>query len=106
MRPHRQQSIIRRINQKLSTRFYGPFPIITRVGPVAYKLQLPESACIHPVFHVSLLKKVVGTATVVPELPLGLLGDTNEEKCPMHWLAKRMITKEGGQVEQWLIQWT
>jgi hypothetical protein len=40
LRAHRKQSVVTRINGKLSTRYYGPYPIIERVGAVAYKLKL------------------------------------------------------------------
>ena len=43
---------------KLSPRFMGPFRIVERVGPVAYRLELPEvMQAFHKVFHVSMLKK-------------------------------------------------
>ncbi|KAI3822130.1 hypothetical protein L1987_09711 [Smallanthus sonchifolius] len=43
---------------KLSPRFVGPFKILTRVGEVAYMLELPdELSGIHPTFHVSHLRK-------------------------------------------------
>jgi hypothetical protein len=43
---------------KLAPRFVGPYPIIGRIGPAAYHLQLRESMSdIHNVFHVSQLRK-------------------------------------------------
>ncbi|GKE26446.1 hypothetical protein Tco_1441830 [Tanacetum coccineum] len=43
---------------KLSLHYIGPFKIIARVGPVAYKLELPEELLgIHNTFHVLNLKK-------------------------------------------------
>ncbi|GJV84737.1 retrotransposon-related protein [Tanacetum coccineum] len=69
LRPHRQQSVVRRINQKLSARYYRPFLILAKIGSVAYKLQLPESYKIHPVFHVS-LKQAIGNHSAEASLPL------------------------------------
>jgi hypothetical protein len=40
-------------NFKLTTKYYGPFKVMEKIGPTAYKLQLLESVAIHPVFHVS-----------------------------------------------------
>ena len=43
---------------KLSPRFIGPYEILERVGPVAYRLALPlELAKLHNVFHVSILRR-------------------------------------------------
>ncbi|CAA7049347.1 unnamed protein product [Microthlaspi erraticum] len=43
---------------KLSPRFMGPFPVVERVGPLAYRLELPEiMRAFHKVFHVSMLRK-------------------------------------------------
>ncbi|XP_038892578.1 uncharacterized protein LOC120081621 [Benincasa hispida] len=45
---------------KLSPRYIEPYEIVERVGPAAYRLQLPkELARIHDVFHVSMLRKYV-----------------------------------------------
>ncbi|EOY08659.1 DNA/RNA polymerases superfamily protein [Theobroma cacao] len=43
---------------KLSPRYIGPFEILEKVGVVAYRLALPpDLSNIHPVFHVSMLRK-------------------------------------------------
>ncbi|KAA3473638.1 Chromo domain-containing protein [Gossypium australe] len=42
---------------KLSPRFVGPYEIIERIGPMAYRLALPlELEKIHNVFHMSMLR--------------------------------------------------
>jgi hypothetical protein len=41
---------------KLEPRYAGPFRV-QRIGSVAYRPQLPESAQIHDVFHINLLKQ-------------------------------------------------
>jgi len=48
-----QTSIAARGNQKLAFGFFGSFKILQRIGKVAYKLDLPSDAKIHPVVHVS-----------------------------------------------------
>lgn len=60
LHPYAQQTVARRSNNKLSARNYRPYQIIPKIGSVAYKLELPATAQIHPIFHVSLLKKKIG----------------------------------------------
>nr|CAD41297.2 OSJNBa0020J04.2 [Oryza sativa Japonica Group] len=72
-----------RVKGKLAPRYVGPFQITARRGEVAYQLQLPENiADVHPVFHVSQLKKCLR----VPEeqAPLEEIHISNDLTYPEH----------------------
>ncbi|WMV51482.1 hypothetical protein MTR67_044867 [Solanum verrucosum] len=50
----------------LSPRYIGLYRISKRIGNVAYELELPqELAVVHPVFHISMLKKCMGDPSVI-----------------------------------------
>lgn len=61
LQQYRQTTAANQAYTKLSPKFHGPFQVIQRIGKMAYKLQLPAKCRIHPVFHVSLLKKSLGS---------------------------------------------
>ncbi|XP_017985366.1 PREDICTED: uncharacterized protein LOC108663957 [Theobroma cacao] len=65
------KGVIRLVKRgKLNPRYVGPFHIIERIGPVAYRLELPaELDWIHNVFHVSMLKKYVPDPSHILEAP-------------------------------------
>ncbi|GJX60975.1 hypothetical protein Tco_0292365 [Tanacetum coccineum] len=50
---------------KLALRYVGPFEILERIGPVAYRLRLPkELSRVHDTFHVSNLMKCLADASL------------------------------------------
>lgn len=94
LHPYRQVSVHMRKNAKLSARFFGPFKIIKKINPVAYKLELPQGSRIHPVFHISLLKRRLGNDQVIlPQLP-EVLEDARMTPRPQAVLEKRVRNKK------------
>jgi len=71
LQPYRQHSICLQRNHKLGMRYFGPFKVLSKIGYVAYMLELPPQAKIHPVFHVLVLKPCHG-APSDPIIPLPL----------------------------------
>ncbi|WMV41018.1 hypothetical protein MTR67_034403 [Solanum verrucosum] len=57
---------------KLSPGYIGPYRISKRIGNVAYELELRlEFAVVHPVFHISMLKKCMGDPSLI--IPTGYI---------------------------------
>ena len=55
---------------KLKPRYMGPYPIVKRIGVVAYRLELPEELlAFHDVFHISVLRKVVTEPELIISQP-------------------------------------
>ena len=65
LQPYVQSSVLRRGNHKLSFRYFGPYNIMRCINPVAYEVDLPTEARIHPNFHVAQLRKVLKPGTLV-----------------------------------------
>ncbi|GJS62692.1 putative reverse transcriptase domain-containing protein [Tanacetum coccineum] len=62
----RLQAARDRQRRKLNRRYIGPFKILKRIGPVAYKLELPEELSnVHSTFHVSNLKKCLSDESLI-----------------------------------------
>ncbi|MCO5571372.1 hypothetical protein L7F22_025110 [Adiantum nelumboides] len=51
---------------KLAKKFYGPFQILQKINPTAFRLKLPDHWHIHNAFHASLLKPYKGTPPAAP----------------------------------------
>lgn len=103
MQPYRMAAFGIRQGMKLTTKFYGPYRILEKIGRVAYKIQLPSNVGIHPVFHVSHLKKHLGIHAIPsPDLPLvGPDGKIKTE--PLSVLETRALPRNGVLVTQWLV---
>ena len=73
-----------RPTKKFQARYIGPYPVLSKISDNAYKIKLPETLKIHPVFHVSKLKRYTETndqefpGRIVPP-PESVIIDDKEE---------------------------
>ena len=84
---------------KLSPRYIGPYQIIRKIGQVAYELDLPSDLeAVHPVFHVSMLRKCIGDPSrVFPADDVQVTEDLSYEEQPVAILdrqVRRLRTKD------------
>lgn len=109
MQPYRETALGMRNSLKLTSKWYGPFKVLQKVGRVAYKLQLPQGTLLHNVFHVNQLKRHLGP-NAVPNHTLPLVTATGKVKiAPLAVLEHRQIPRSAGEydvaVPQWLVHW-
>lgn len=92
-----------RSSQKLAFKFFGPYKVVDKIGQVAYRLELLASSAVHPIFHVSQLKKVVGARhEVTPSPPPASILWSIPERI----LQRRQVPQGARLVHQGLIQWS
>lgn len=98
---------------KLASKFIGPFRIIKKINKVAYELELPESMKIHPVFHVSKLKKDKDGSAAFParkydERHPPIVTEEGEEEFEVEQVVDKRIRKRGRKgksVTEYLVLW-
>ncbi|KAA0043380.1 pol protein [Cucumis melo var. makuwa] len=92
---------------KLSPRFVGPFEILERIGPVAYRLALPPSlSTVHDVFHVSMLRKYVPDPShVVDYEPLEIDENLSYAEQPVEVLAREVKTFRNKEIPLVKVLW-
>jgi hypothetical protein len=92
-----------RPSRKLDDKKLGPFKIIQVINPVAFKLALPSSMKVHPVFHSSLLEPkaedTFPTQQQAPPMPIVVEG--NQEFVVRAILDSRVIRG----VRRFLVDW-
>jgi hypothetical protein len=103
VQPYVQTSVARRSSQKLSFRYFGPYRVLSRVGTMAYKLDLLASSSVHPIFHVSQLKKAISPMTQVTAVPPNT---SDGFQVPMQILQRRVVSRGVRTVPQALIHWS
>ena len=103
LQPYVQDSVADRSNQKLSFKYYGPYKVLARVGEVSYRLDLPAASKIHPVVHVSLLKRFLKPDT---QVQASLPSSVSYLQIPEKFLQRRVIFKHHKNVEQVQVKWS
>ncbi|KAL0540972.1 hypothetical protein IC582_020998 [Cucumis melo] len=92
---------------KLSPHFVGPFEILERIGPVAYRLALPPPlSTVHDVFHVSMLRKYVPDSShVVDYEPLEIDENLSYTEQPVEVLAREVKTLRNKEIPLVKVLW-
>jgi hypothetical protein len=92
-------------DNRLEPKYYGPYKVLQRIGTMSYKLELLPYSNVHPVFHVSCLKKVIGGKIPVQTI----LQEINEEGKTIVKLEKNLETRvkklRNRAITEYLIKW-
>jgi len=91
---------------KLKQKFYDPFEVLDKIGAVTYHLNLPTGSLIHPVFHVSQLKRCRGGLTE-PVLSVPIVSPGGRIRVePLCILDRRVVKKNKNAKMEVLMKWS
>ena len=93
-----------RPTRKLSPKFIGPYTIIEKISTTAYKLDLPNTLRIHPVFHISLLKSYHESTDfnrTTPPPPI-FIPETQQEEYEVEVILDKKLIRDK---PQYLVKW-
>lgn len=102
--PNRTNLMLGR-DRRLTPRFAGPFKVIQKIGSLAYKLELPDHVKVHPIFHVSLLKKYVSNPNHVLQETFKLRDDGSLKIEPEVVLDRRVKNLRSRNIVEVLVKW-
>ncbi|WZZ44999.1 hypothetical protein YC2023_041258 [Brassica napus] len=93
--------------KKLKPRYMGPYPIVERIGAVAYRLQLSaELSDFHDVFYVSVLRKVVREPELILQQPPNDLEKNLYASCqPVEILDRQVKAVQGMMTSLVKVRW-
>ena len=96
------------IKGKLAPRYIGPYPIVERCGPVAYRLNLPANlSAVHNIFHVSQLRKCLRVLTEAVESDsIQLESDLTYVERPIKILDRKDRITRRTTIKFYKVQWS
>ena len=107
--PHSLELVdVQGTGKKLVQRMIGPFEVVEKINPQVYRLRLPDTYSMHPVFNIEHLKKYIHSPTTLgerTELPSTRDLKATEEYEVEAILGHRMTGKKKANRRMFLVRW-